>query len=184
MRKEAIRKTVRGETERLRGLLQNAQTIAIVGHARPDGDAVGSTLALTLGIQRSGKEVVPVLADGVPNRFLFLPGAGRVVREIPAGIDLLIAVDCLEGLEFAELAGPEVFNVLLTSCPSSKRSESRLSKRLPRGGFFLSQIQSTECKHFDAIIPVREGINENQVLKIKPPSRCIERCSQELPRFR
>jgi phosphoesterase RecJ-like protein len=94
MRKEAIRKTVRGETERLRGLLQNAQTIAIVGHARPDGDAVGSTLALTLGIQRSGKEVVPILADGVPNRFLFLPGAERVVREIPAGIDLLIAVDC------------------------------------------------------------------------------------------
>ena len=57
---------MRGETERLRGLLQNAQTIAIVGHARPDGDAVGSTLALTLGIQRSGKGVVPVLDNPGP----------------------------------------------------------------------------------------------------------------------
>jgi phosphoesterase RecJ-like protein len=93
-RKEAIRKIVKGEIERLRGLLQRAQTIAIVGHARPDGDAVGSLLALTLGFRKSGKEVVPILVDGVPNRFLFLPGADAVVREIPPDIDLLIAVDC------------------------------------------------------------------------------------------
>jgi len=85
---------VRGETERLRGLLQDAQTIAIVGHTRPDGDAVGSVLALAHGIRKSGKEVVPILADGVPNRFLFLPGVESIVREIPAAIDLLIAVDC------------------------------------------------------------------------------------------
>ena len=83
-----------GEIERLRGLLQDAQRIAIVGHTRPDGDAVGSALALALGIIKSGKDARPVLADGVPNRFLFLPGAETIAREIPAGIDLLIAVDC------------------------------------------------------------------------------------------
>ncbi len=75
-------------------MLKAAQHIAVISHERPDGDAVGSMLALTISLSLAGKKVEPVLADGVPARYRFLPGAADVLHAIPAAIDLLVAVDC------------------------------------------------------------------------------------------
>jgi phosphoesterase RecJ-like protein len=77
-------------------MLAEAMTIAIVSHERPDGDAIGSLLALTLSLEKAGKQVTPVLVDGVPGRFRFLPGAERVQRILPDEFKLLIFVDCAE----------------------------------------------------------------------------------------
>ena len=52
-----------------------AQRILVVAHASPDGDALGSTLALTLALREMGKGVVAFNVDGVPSPFSFLPGA-------------------------------------------------------------------------------------------------------------
>jgi phosphoesterase RecJ-like protein len=81
---------------RVQDMLAEAMTIAIVSHERPDGDAIGSLLALTLSLEKTGKQVTPVLVDGVPGRFRFLPGAERVQRILPDDFDLLIFVDCAE----------------------------------------------------------------------------------------
>jgi phosphoesterase RecJ-like protein len=80
--------------DRIRALLDEAATVVVLSHIRPDGDAVGSMLALSLGIEELGKKAVPLLLDGVPERFRFLPAAERVSQEIPEEFDLLIAVDC------------------------------------------------------------------------------------------
>jgi len=84
-----------GETtiEKARTALQTAQRVTILSHERPDGDAVGSLLALTLSLENAGKEVSPVLLEGVPSRFHFLPGADKVATEIPADTEILILVD-------------------------------------------------------------------------------------------
>jgi phosphoesterase RecJ-like protein len=80
----------------IRGALDTAQAITIVTHERPDGDAVGSLLGMTRALQLAGRIVTPVLRDGVPGRFAYLPGAGEVSKKPPAESELLIFVDCSE----------------------------------------------------------------------------------------
>lgn len=85
---------VKSEIVELRDLINGATSIAIVAHKRPDGDAIGSLIALTLSLQNAGKQVTSILADGVPNRFRFLPGSDNVQRNFPPDCNLLIALDC------------------------------------------------------------------------------------------
>ncbi len=54
-------------------LLRQSKRLLIVSHISPDGDAIASVLALTLGLQQLGKEITPVLVDAVPAFFHFLP---------------------------------------------------------------------------------------------------------------
>jgi phosphoesterase RecJ-like protein len=84
---------VRSEFRKAGELIEAARAICLISHERPDGDAVGSLLALTASLQSSGKRAVPVLADGVPGRFRFLPGADSVQTRLPDSWDLLICVD-------------------------------------------------------------------------------------------
>ncbi len=70
--------------------------IGIISHHRPDGDAIGSTLALGLALKGLGKEVRLFNQDAMPERFAFLPGA-ELLETLPAAfppeMSLLICVD-------------------------------------------------------------------------------------------
>ena len=55
----------------------------ITTHENPDGDAIGSSLALANYLQRLGKEVTIFFCDPVPEIYSFLPLAGQVVHTIP-----------------------------------------------------------------------------------------------------
>src|SRR5271154_6811474 len=55
----------------------------ITSHARPDGDAVGSVLALAELLHQLGRTTDLVLADTVPNIYRTLPGVERI-RHAPA----------------------------------------------------------------------------------------------------
>lgn len=52
---------------------------AITTHIRPDGDAVGSQLALGRFLRKLGKQVVLVNADPVPDNLAWLPGADDIL---------------------------------------------------------------------------------------------------------
>jgi phosphoesterase RecJ-like protein len=84
------------EVRRARTLLQQADQIVVATHERPDGDGIGSMLGLALSLQRMGKQATPVLAEGLPGRFRFLPGSGQVRQSMPTGEALLVAVDAAE----------------------------------------------------------------------------------------
>jgi len=73
--------------------LANAKRIVIVSHIRPDGDAVGSALALGNALREAGKQVECVLQDGVAERYQYLPGAKEVATEVSLDYDYLIVVD-------------------------------------------------------------------------------------------
>lgn len=106
---------MRSEFRRAGELIKAAQQIALISHERPDGDAVGSLLALTVSLQLSKKGVMPVLADGVPGRFRFLPGAQAVQTRLPDSWDLLICVDSGDlhrlGFDPSAFAGPPDLNI-------------------------------------------------------------------------
>ena len=56
------------------------QPIAIVGHARPDGDCIGSQVALARALAAAGHDVICINADPVPRRLAFLTQGLRFYR--------------------------------------------------------------------------------------------------------
>lgn len=74
-------------------LINQSKTISLITHIRPDGDALGSTLALRLALLSLGK-TVNICCDDQPDvKFNFLPGIGEMGKQIHKA-DLVIAVDC------------------------------------------------------------------------------------------
>lgn len=78
----------------LQNWIEAADSILIVSHDRPDGDAIGSTLALGLILERIGKRVVMMNRDPVPESLAFLPGSEKLVQPTSAvAADLIVALD-------------------------------------------------------------------------------------------
>jgi len=76
-------------------VVASAGRILIASHTRPDGDAVGSALALGLSLQAAGKDVTVVNEDGLPETYAFLDPQ-RFLRhpgEVAGPFDLAIALD-------------------------------------------------------------------------------------------
>lgn len=71
-----------------------AKTIAISCHVHPDGDCIGSLLALGLGLESLGKSVYMLSPEGIPERYWGLPGVKRIENKFSRRADLAIAVDC------------------------------------------------------------------------------------------
>lgn len=77
-------------------VLLNAQRPIICGHVQPDGDSLGSVLALGIALQAKGKEVTIVSSDPLPDLYDFLPGIKEVVvGSVPEkDYDLMVVLDC------------------------------------------------------------------------------------------
>lgn len=73
--------------------IEQAQRVMICSHTRPDGDAIGSLLALGQALQDAGKHVQMVLEDGVPSALRFMPGSQQVINQPEGAFDLVIVVD-------------------------------------------------------------------------------------------
>jgi phosphoesterase RecJ-like protein len=75
--------------------LSRHRTFCVVGHVRPDGDCIGSQLAVALALRDLGKRVVCWNADAVPRKLAFLDVAG-LFRLPAAGVkfDCVVATDC------------------------------------------------------------------------------------------
>ncbi len=94
--------------------IKRHESFLLATHLNPDGDALGSALALSLALDSMGKRNVVFNRDGVPAILAFLPGAERV-RASLAGLDTsgmaLVLLDCnsperaaIEGVRFKESA--------------------------------------------------------------------------------
>jgi phosphoesterase RecJ-like protein len=69
-------------TEQILQLIDRSQTFFVAAHEGPDGDAIGSTLALTNVLREMGKDVVAYNRDRAPLEYAFLPGFDTVVNEV------------------------------------------------------------------------------------------------------
>jgi bifunctional oligoribonuclease and PAP phosphatase NrnA len=78
-------------------LIDQAKSILLLAHERPDPDALGSALGLAHTLSPLGKECVVACADPVPANYTFLPGHELVVSRLPhQQFDLVIALDAGE----------------------------------------------------------------------------------------
>lgn len=90
------------QIENARDLIYDAERIVIVSHTRPDGDAIGSSLAMYHFLQKIDKEPLVILPDEYPTTFSWLPNTDKIIihKKNPEianaainGADLIICLD-------------------------------------------------------------------------------------------
>jgi phosphoesterase RecJ-like protein len=76
--------------------IQQRRRFLVTSHARPDGDAIGSTLALAQILRKMGKSAEIVLGDPVPLLYHPLPGSEIIVRssQVNGDYDAVIILEC------------------------------------------------------------------------------------------
>ena len=83
--------------EQIIDIINKSSKIAVTSHVQPDGDNVGSSLALCLALKKQGKETTFVIDDNIPEVYRYLKGAREVERLFSfedLDYDLVIAMDC------------------------------------------------------------------------------------------
>ncbi|MDO8526912.1 MAG: bifunctional oligoribonuclease/PAP phosphatase NrnA [Deltaproteobacteria bacterium] len=98
--------------------IKKGKTFLIVSHYHPDGDALGSTLALGLALKKLKKNVVMYNRDAVPFNLQFLPQVQQLTTELPKQkFDYAIMVDCAQpkriSTEFATAVAAGQFEKIL-----------------------------------------------------------------------
>lgn len=79
------------------GEIKKSNRFAITFHKSPDGDSIGSALALFQGLKSKGKEVELLSKEEIPDDFKFLPYSDEIDAKnfkTKSIIDCLIVLDC------------------------------------------------------------------------------------------
>jgi phosphoesterase RecJ-like protein len=85
--------------DKIKSHLQNSKNVLVVSHANPDGDAIGSLIAMGLALKAIGKKTTLYNESSIPAVYRFLPAVKSVVREIGnQNFDTAVILDC-GGLE-------------------------------------------------------------------------------------
>ena len=76
-------------------VLRDHKRFAVLSHVRPDGDALGSQLALALSLKELGKDVRIWNEDGMLEKYSFLPHADLLTKppSAPEDVDVAVALD-------------------------------------------------------------------------------------------
>ncbi len=93
--------------------ISSSKSVGIITHIMPDGDAIASVLALTLGLRKKGLHPIAIRNDVIPKEYGFLPGLNHLtdlddLHEYP---ETLVVLDCGDierlgqGCELATKAG-------------------------------------------------------------------------------
>lgn len=81
---------------KIRDQLKQVKKVLVISHQRPDGDAIGSLLAMGIALKSAGKEVQMVIKEGIPDNFRFLSGSELVITQPHDRYDYVIVVDSAE----------------------------------------------------------------------------------------
>jgi len=138
--------------KKIKDSLQAAKRVLVTSHVRPDGDAIGSSLALGLALLDLGKGVQIVLSDGIPASFRHLPGADLIQKKASGDFDLIISVDCsdlqrtgsaLDGYRPPEIVidhhvTNDAFGTLNLIDPAAVATASVLARYMPSWGLTIT----------------------------------------------
>ena len=75
-------------------LISDAQTVLVVCHKSPDGDAIGSSLAWAEFLRQRGKDATVMVPDQYPDFLKWLPNTDKIVRydKHPEKGDMLLKI--------------------------------------------------------------------------------------------
>ena len=146
--------------------LRAAETVLVLAHIRPDGDAFGSQLALALSLQELGKTVTVWAEEGLLDKYSFMPG-GEMLAPPPAEavqFDVAVALDTAVqtrlGLALAAVRTDKWINI--DHHPTNPRYGDLvyIDPTAPATGQILFELLSA------ADLPMNEQIAENLFVAI------------------
>lgn len=79
--------------DQIKEIIDGAQRIVVLQADNPDGDSLGSALALEAILSAQGKDVALYCAVDIPGYLKYLTGWSRVLRDMPKQFDASIIVD-------------------------------------------------------------------------------------------
>jgi phosphoesterase RecJ-like protein len=94
------------ELRRIRDELMRRSRFLITSHARPDGDSIGSQVAMAAALRALGKSVRLINRDAPPPAYLAFPGVAAI--EVAASVDPREEFDAAIVMECSDLARPGV----------------------------------------------------------------------------
>jgi phosphoesterase RecJ-like protein len=108
-----IAATPSSASEAILEVLRQGERFLVCSHSRPDGDAVGSMLAMGMLLSQMGKRADLVTADRIPVIYRSLPGADgiRTALRVHGPYDAVILLEC-DRLERTRLRGLESLFVI------------------------------------------------------------------------
>jgi len=94
-------------------VLRRGERFLICAHSQPDGDSVGSMLAMGLLLEQMGKRADLVAAQRIPAHYRSLPGADaiRTVLRVQGQYDAVLLLEC-DSLHRSKLRGLESFSLI------------------------------------------------------------------------
>ena len=73
-------------------IFERHQSFVLLSHVRPDGDAIGSQLALGFALIAAGKSVRMINEDGLPENLTFMAGSEAIETPPAAPLDVEVAI--------------------------------------------------------------------------------------------
>ncbi len=103
-------------TQKIASIIKSEKDVALVSHIQPDGDAIGSILALGLALLKIGHSVQMLNPDGVPQIYTFLPGCDLIRTGFLYIPDTVVFMDCSDidrigGLKYSTSKAKTVINI-------------------------------------------------------------------------
>lgn len=89
-----MNKKINGLMDEAIKLIKNSNNILIASHIQPDGDSIGSILALGMALKEINNKVKILRVDKTPSDYNFLPNIDLIKEYDEEKIDLFIALDC------------------------------------------------------------------------------------------
>lgn len=74
--------------------IKQSQKILILPSSPPDGDSIGSTLALYRVLKKLGKEVTAVCSEEIPDIYNFFPKIDAISKDLKISTDFIVTLDC------------------------------------------------------------------------------------------
>ncbi|MGE5576443.1 MAG: DHH family phosphoesterase [Syntrophothermus sp.] len=117
--------------------LKRGRKFLLTSHVHPDGDNIGSMLAVAWILDHFGKEYQMVLADPVPAAYTFLPGTGRISGpdRCTGDFDAAVILDCGELDRIGEVS----------RCLSKELTLVNIDHHLANGEFTVNRYVRTEA---------------------------------------
>ena len=93
------------DLQKLAEFISSKDRFFLATHINPDGDALGSLLALSLALKAMGKEVWPYVKDEIPKVYQWLPGLSEIKQTFPSenGYSAIV-LDCGDKERLGEAA--------------------------------------------------------------------------------
>lgn len=109
--------------ETARRLIDGATNVVLTGHIRPDGDSVGSTLAMARYLRQHGKNVTVIYPNAYPDFYNWIPDIKSVVifeENSEKAIKSIVESDLFFCLDYNQMSRISAVRPIVESHPTPK----------------------------------------------------------------